>query len=218
MRQTTKRDDPVTAGHYYLLRCYGTPESREYRSTLIYNLPVAFITLRTLSRSGTASASETQSKKNEGHNEKTRNNVRLRDRRCRMTGSVVRQRNRGYNFTGFQVAHIFPIGWVPSIPRPPTPHCLFDDYQIGIHPDCLEQITYDNKTYWARRLYRFEKDGAYDLQNCNYLHPPASMGQQLSVDYIIPNVQEPNDDLLRHHFETCILWHVSGAGKTPKLG
>lgn len=45
----------------------------------------------------------------------TRDAVRLRDGWCRVTGTRATQRNRGTNYTGLEVAHIYPIGWVTHV-------------------------------------------------------------------------------------------------------
>ena len=41
--------------------------------------------------------------------------MRLRDKSCLVTGEEVLPRKRGSNFTGFEVAHIFPLMGVGEV-------------------------------------------------------------------------------------------------------
>jgi hypothetical protein len=47
--------------------------------------------------------------------EKVRKDVRNRDMKCRVTGMKIHSRNRGANFKGFHVAHIYPLAYVPNV-------------------------------------------------------------------------------------------------------
>ena len=48
-------------------------------------------------------------------NTKTHIDVRKRDRRCLVTGQKAVPRKRGGNFTGLEVAHIFPLMAVGNV-------------------------------------------------------------------------------------------------------
>jgi hypothetical protein len=52
---------------------------------------------------------------NDGQRSSTRRIVRLRDKSCLVTGEEVLPRKRGGNFTGFEVAHIFPLMGVGQV-------------------------------------------------------------------------------------------------------
>jgi hypothetical protein len=45
----------------------------------------------------------------------TRKNVRLRDGKCLASGEEVPGRDRGPNYTGFQVGHIYPVKGVNNV-------------------------------------------------------------------------------------------------------
>jgi hypothetical protein len=51
----------------------------------------------------------------EYQNMKTVTDVRMRDRKCLATGQEVMDRQRGANFTGFEVAHIHPMMGVNNV-------------------------------------------------------------------------------------------------------
>ncbi|KAJ6580306.1 hypothetical protein B0H10DRAFT_1962590 [Mycena sp. CBHHK59/15] len=69
------------------------------------------ITMRSISRSGTASALNTEGNRKDG----VIKDVRTRDRKCRATGQVAPYGSRGLNFSGLEVAHIYPLGSVEKI-------------------------------------------------------------------------------------------------------
>lgn len=41
--------------------------------------------------------------------------MRTRDQKCRVLGQRAHARARGTNFTGLEVAHIYPIGWIDKV-------------------------------------------------------------------------------------------------------
>ncbi|KAG7444596.1 uncharacterized protein BT62DRAFT_933625 [Guyanagaster necrorhizus] len=46
----------------------------------------------------------------------TRRDVRMRDMKCRVTGDIAGRRQRGFNFVGLEVAHMFPLGGIDLFP------------------------------------------------------------------------------------------------------
>ncbi|TFK63077.1 hypothetical protein BDN72DRAFT_338246 [Pluteus cervinus] len=137
--------------------------------------------------------------------------VRARDRRCCFTGEAV----IGENFTGFEVAHIFPLGQLKKWKRrdmqrfitdpevaddekmnsvqqgflvSSSVYELFKDYQLGVNPDDGYRIT-----DFAGR------DGE-----------PTLDGKIFYVADDVPEYFRPSPDLLREHYRQCILACING--------
>jgi len=143
--------------------------------------------------------------------------IRNRDRRCCLTGREV----FGSNFTGFEAAHIFPLGqtdeWIrrdmqrfitdPLVPENDkinsiqqgflclaTEHKLFDDYQIGVNPDDEYRIT--------------------DFGASN---PHVTLdGRQFHIADVEGHFR-PSDDLLRDHYRQCVLACMKAAAEPARL-
>jgi len=141
-----------------------------------------------------------------------RNAIRLRDRRCVISG----QRALGVRWRGFEAAHIFPLayeghwndnGYGRWITIPPENdkggsinsvqnglllrsdiHQLFDGYDLSINPDDHYKITC------------FSPDGS------------GLAGKYLDQDFL-DDPQRPVDQLLRWHFRQAVLANMRGAGE-----
>ncbi|KAJ7803278.1 hypothetical protein B0H14DRAFT_2889203 [Mycena olivaceomarginata] len=180
-------------------------------------LKTATITSRTTTRGQTGTHTP-----RDARSRVTRRAVRERDFRCRVTGVMVPVRQRGPNFKGMQVAHIFPLGWMSKAPsmlssatrnsmgngdKPVNAilmkadvHDQFDDYQFGFWPDGQNVF----------RFYRFENSGAPSIG-------PGATAVPMFPRLGAPATPEPIDELLRAHFITALLWHVAGFGRRQGL-
>ncbi|KIK60445.1 hypothetical protein GYMLUDRAFT_244434 [Collybiopsis luxurians FD-317 M1] len=151
-----------------------------------------------------------------------RDKVRRRDGKCRVSQTTAPFRSRGLNYKGFQVAHIFPLGYTRQASQIVEPlllpfvshreiadgphnalllrsdiHDQFDDYQLS-----CKLVIIQGMRFW--KIVRFERTGAPSVSATpGYLSPP--------VPSII--VEDFNEGLMKHHFETCVLWHVAGFGR-----
>ncbi|KAF8510738.1 hypothetical protein BU17DRAFT_97851 [Hysterangium stoloniferum] len=175
---------------------------------------------RSASQTCTPSPSGTPSR-----NTGTRIAVRMRDKYCLVTGQAAVKRARGGNFTGLEVAHIYPLmgvgvkEWiailsasaraqVPTRQAADRPHnamllradihSLFDDYQWSIWSD--QSI---------HKIVRFEKSGATVLEQ----YPTANI-RPSSLNTTDPCSME----LLRAHLHVALLIHVRGVGKRAVAG
>ncbi|KAJ7189226.1 hypothetical protein C8R46DRAFT_1024396 [Mycena filopes] len=101
MRATAGQSDQyVQEGHYIIVKVRRRgPEERLDAHGFDTNLPL--IDQRNISRSGTNSAIK--------RIDSTRHATRYRDLRCRVSGSAVPKGSRGWDFTGLEVAHVFPL-------------------------------------------------------------------------------------------------------------
>jgi len=178
-------------------------------------------------RSRTASQTCTPSPLKPDRDAATRIAVRKRDLGCLITEQKAEPRARGGNFTGLEVAHIFPLmgagdaiwmaGMSPSLRREVNTrqladrpqnamllradiHSLFDDYQWGIW---IEQGR-------KPRLFRFERSGATALAEYE-------SGVQIS-SVTLGATHPPNTQLLQHHFRIALLLHVRGFGVRLRAG
>lgn len=155
----------------------------------------------------------------------TRIAVRMRDKRCLITGQAAVRRSRGGNFTGLEVAHIFPLMGVGSgewtrplsvsarqlvitrqvADRPHNGillradvHSLFDDYQWSIWFE-----------HGIARVVRFEKSGAMVLDDIDTTDLRPS-----NLDTTAPCSLA----LLQEHLRVALLIHVRGVGRRPVAG
>jgi len=214
--------DNMEAGHYMLFRY--DPTKNSFFSAWPTLTPTNF-KRRTRSASQTCTPSPNSSS-TQSRDTQTRIDVRMRDKRCLVTGQAAVGRARGGNFTGFEVAHIFPLmaventDWTDLMPpaarqqvctrqvadRPHNAillradiHSLFDDYQWSIW---VEQGK-------PRRIVRFEKSGAAVLE------------QNESVDFSptsLSTAVPPSMPLLMEHLRVALLIHVRGVGKRAVAG
>lgn len=155
----------------------------------------------------------------------TRIAVRMRDKCCLITGQAAVKRARGGNFTGLEVAHIYPLmgvgvpEWTATLSasaraqvltrqaadRPHNAmllradiHSLFDDYQWSIWSE-----------QGIHKIVRFEKSGATVLEQ----YPTANL-RPSSL-----NTTDPcNMELLLAHLHVALLIHVRGVGKRAVAG
>ncbi|KAF7317749.1 HNHc domain-containing protein [Mycena kentingensis (nom. inval.)] len=189
------------------------------------------------SRRLTAAATQAQSRA--GTEKETRNNelrelVRERDQRCRISGEKVPVRSRGKNMVAFNVAHIFPFAWLPSVRDIVTNNeaaldDLEDSYRahgrwkgeimsLGDTPRNAMlmkaelhayfddyQFGYITKRDGERIAVRFERNGAPRFSGGLTLFPPLNPS----------NTDAINVAILDEHFKTGVLWHVAGCGR-PK--
>ncbi|GBE85889.1 hypothetical protein SCP_0804130 [Sparassis crispa] len=166
-----------------------------------------------------SSASPSPKNDSERRSNKTRKTVRCRDKRCVVTGEEALRRNRGYNFTGLEVAHIFPLAFTgdatamaamphdvaeqlkdyKSADKPENAmllradvHKLFDNYQFGIWPT-------------DGTLYRFERSGAPVIGRL----PSDDVSQELAV----LKAHGISSQFFIEHFRVCLSWHVRGHGR-----
>ncbi|KAJ7799940.1 hypothetical protein B0H14DRAFT_2616655 [Mycena olivaceomarginata] len=164
---------------------------------------------RNASRTGTDTASEGSRK------DSVRTKVRSRDLKCRATGQPAPAGSRGYNFTGLEVAHIFPLAeasvFTTAFPTATNEQHLYTPLKIPTfnprktHIDIFayEISLTQQMRYTVPQIRCFEKDGAPSI-NKNQLNQicPRTDAQYPDVDAM----------LLTHHFLTALLWHVSGNG------
>jgi len=173
-------------------------------------------------RSVTRSQSCTPSPNKPVRDTTTRRLVRQRDQACKATGQRAHARSRGANFTGLEVAHIFPISgantheWksgmggstsalVQSTKLADRPlnaillradvHAFFDDYQWSV---LIEQGN-------TLRTVRFEKSGASFLDD-----------YESSIDLnsaTLGTIEGPSLPLLDHHLFIALSSHVRGFGR-----
>jgi hypothetical protein len=76
-------------------------------------------------------------------NTRTRIAVRMRDRRCLITGQPAIERARGGNFTGLEVAHIFPlmgVGIVRTCLPTESIHLTFLTFRQNGQCSCLRLL------------------------------------------------------------------------------
>ncbi|KIY51888.1 hypothetical protein FISHEDRAFT_70385 [Fistulina hepatica ATCC 64428] len=124
--------------------------------------------------------------------------VRARDMRCCFTGeTVVPLEHGGYEFTGFEAAHIFPLSETGEFFRWASTASLlilnverFDDYSVGVDPDDGYRIT------------DFHKRGGRTVD-----------GRIFYINPAVPATERPSDDLLRDHFRQCILANLNASAK-----
>ncbi|TDL20950.1 hypothetical protein BD410DRAFT_840916 [Rickenella mellea] len=205
-------DEPVVPGHYMLFLSGASQFLSFWPELVMGEFPP---------RNTTGAQTGTRSSRT-GRDDKTRRHVRMRDRRCLVTGQKVPGRERGANFNSMQSAHIFPLmgvgheGWSEHVPdeiktmvmtrqdadRPLNAlllradvHILFDVYEWAVWVG----------TGPRHKIIRFEKSGAPSLGSYGEL--------DLSHQYpSIGEVQPPNLGLLRHHFRVALLKHFKGFG------
>ncbi|KAJ7823600.1 hypothetical protein B0H14DRAFT_2597798 [Mycena olivaceomarginata] len=162
-----------------------------------------------------------------------RTKVRSRDLKCHATGQAAPAGSRGHNFTGLEVAHIFPLAeasvftmafptatnlqqiYIPlkilSIPRKTHIDIVQNAFVLrgDVHTQfdgyqfAYEISLTQQKRYTVPQIRCFEKDGAPSI-NKNQLH---QICPQADARYL-----DVNPMLLTHHFLTALLWHVSGNG------
>ncbi|KAG7098184.1 hypothetical protein E1B28_000152 [Marasmius oreades] len=173
--------------------------------------------------------------KSQTRSDATRKAVRERDSICRVTGSRVMPRMRGTNYTGFEVAHIFPLAWAvpdhaPKFPPPIQPyltypkladkprnalllradvHSQFDDYQFSAKPIYLPNA-HSSQTTLVWWLMRFEQSGASSLPNRD--QPDFNRLRCLRGPATELNIQDFDSGLMDHHFTVALNWHVLGFG------
>ncbi|KAK9326603.1 HNH endonuclease-domain-containing protein [Lipomyces starkeyi] len=155
------------------------------------------------------------SQSSSGRENTFRTEVRKRDGKCVITGTINRRANRD-NWTGFHAAHIFPLSsedyWVQSgfsrwitnkgerdtginscqngLLMKPTIHELFDGFYFSINPDDGYKIT------------------CFDEDN-----------ERLDGKILDPVCRDPSndrsvrDELLRWHFCQAVLANMRGAGE-----
>ncbi|TFK67684.1 hypothetical protein BDN72DRAFT_87213 [Pluteus cervinus] len=143
--------------------------------------------------------------------------VRERDRQCCLTGMKV----RGTNYTGFEVAHIFPFSqtdvWVEQdmqrhISDPDvtdaekmnsiqqgflasaTAHKLFNDYQLGVNPD----------------------DG-YRITDFGGMDDDSTLDGRIFYVADAPEHYQPSPELLRDHYRQCVLACMKAANSSTEL-
>lgn len=212
-------EDTIKAGHYMLFKFDKASKS------FVASWPTlvsANFKRRSRSPSQTCTPSPSGSAR---RNAGTRIDVRMRDRRCLVTGQAAVKRARGGNFTGLEVAHIFPLMgvgddvWTELLSttaqkavlnhrladRPCNAillradiHSLFDDYQWSIWFD-----------HGKARIVRFERSGATVLE-----HYDSADLRPATLDTIDPCSME----LLDAHLRVALLIHVKGVGKRPVAG
>ena len=86
--------------------------------------------------------------------------------------------------------------------------------------DAVQYLTYCDSTLKGKTIYVFEKDGAPSIP-CN-LSTPQTLHPRAPSSHLHPsNTQQVADFhfvLLKHHFETCLLWNVVGGGMKQPTG
>ncbi|KAJ7806058.1 hypothetical protein B0H13DRAFT_1929802 [Mycena leptocephala] len=227
---------PVPQGHYILVAVERYSKGRESMTRLI---PCAAsqqepaIGQRSVTRSVTAgSATFTR-------DDDLRTDVRVRDMRCRITGDETPQRDRGANFMGLEVAHVFPLGEVEQFSMAFSSNsathraALFDALNLSDQPE-KEEIDIAENALVLRRDVHSHFDGyEITLESCTV------NGQTIQVVRLFEkdaapgiaregtwkllmrapgnmNIADVNDVLLTHHYLTGVLWHVAGNGR-PSL-
>ncbi|KAJ7193690.1 hypothetical protein GGX14DRAFT_405255 [Mycena pura] len=100
---------PVPQGHYILVAVERYSEGHETMTRLVpcsVGQQEPAIGQRSVTRTATAGSATF------ARDDDLRADVRVRDMRCRITGDTAPQRDRGANFMGLEVAHVFPLGEV----------------------------------------------------------------------------------------------------------
>ncbi|KAJ7874056.1 hypothetical protein B0H14DRAFT_3131122 [Mycena olivaceomarginata] len=156
------------------------------------NLKPIIIKSRSTSNNGTPGTAKDR-------DQSLRPKIRYRDRSCRATRTEAPMRDRGPNWKGFEVAHIYPLGSIAlaskfldaqtlrsvasrSIADRPhnallltsVAHEYFDDYQFGFAQDAV------NHMQW--RLVVLEKDGAPTISRQLTFLAPAENASDPTVD------------------------------------
>ncbi|KAF8576107.1 hypothetical protein K439DRAFT_1623110 [Ramaria rubella] len=182
--------------------------------------------MRTRSRSPSGSVSPTN---RIPRLDSTRVKVRIRDLQCRVTGQVAPHRNRGRNFKGLEVAHIFPLGWVHDA-------CITAERILKDLPDArkliIDESTADKPTnalllradvhayfddyqfgFYDNQLIIFEKNGAPAIQGKYHSLGPKHPAEMDPTTAGRHNVDDVSPVLLQHHFLIALQWHVRGMGR-----
>ncbi|KAJ7214568.1 hypothetical protein GGX14DRAFT_444178 [Mycena pura] len=193
------------------------------------------ITMRQISRGGTASVLNTEGNRKDA----VIKDVRTRDKKCRATGQEAPYGSRGLNFSGLEVAHIYPLGSVENFldafgqrlhqRRLYTPLGLpagllrkkdIDIVQnamvlrADVHSQFDEYqfgfVTYRKDSSLIKPEIRvFEKNGAPSISK-DQVHYLQGIARSQTEDI--------NVVLLIQHFLTGLLWHVAGNGLQAKRG
>ncbi|KAF4622467.1 hypothetical protein D9613_009315 [Agrocybe pediades] len=182
----TRRQDPFPDGHYYMIRKKGPRYSAFLPEEDKMNCAVVIAR-----RPTDGGDSEPEEPSHQGHSSGVRQDVRVRDQRCRITDApAISRKERGPNFAGLEVAHIYPIAWAAkkyvhkgfgdsdleeklsskktadytgnALLMRADLHKKFDDYQFGWDTPLDKTRT---KTYVPSpadfKLHIFERDGGY---------------------------------------------------------
>ncbi|KAJ6530774.1 hypothetical protein B0H19DRAFT_1273745 [Mycena capillaripes] len=221
-------------GHYIMVELQRMANGQLARHLHEFNAHDPAITTRSISRGGTASALNTEGDRKD----RTIKDVRARDRKCRVTGQVAPYGSRGLNFSGLEVAHIFPLGSVekfgdafgrtahqdslyaplglPSSPR--KKHIDIVQNAMVLRGDVHSQfdeyqfgfVTYADPA--TNKLIRPE------IRVFEHTGAPSIPQNRV---YYLQSIQanletDINIVLLIQHFLTGLLWHVAGNGLKAK--
>ncbi|KAJ6470143.1 hypothetical protein DFH09DRAFT_1221229 [Mycena vulgaris] len=184
------------------------------------------ITARPVSRTGTNTGGI--SRKDE-----TRNSARSRDLMCRATGQIAPAGSRGYNFSGLEVAHVFPLAWAGqfrvAFPWDSNQERLYTRLGIPKFPG-VKDIDILQNAFVLRGDVHTQFDH-YQFAFETYINPETnrpirprlrvfekdgapSINNQTS-NWHAPlgsGINDVDATLLTQHFLTALLWHVAGNG------
>ncbi|KAJ7205558.1 hypothetical protein GGX14DRAFT_397696 [Mycena pura] len=227
---------PVPQGHYILVAVERYFEGRETMTRLVpcsVGQQEPAIGQRSVTRTATAGSATF------ARDDDLRADVRVRDMRCRITGDTAPQRDRGANFMGLEVAHVFPLGEVEQFSMAFDSNSashragLFDALDLSDQPR-KEEIDIPENAVVLRRDVHSHFDG-YEIT----LESRIVKGQTVQVVRLFEkdaapgiardgmwkllerapgnvDIADVNDVLLAHHYLTGVLWHVAGNGR-PSL-
>ncbi|KAJ7121884.1 hypothetical protein C8R43DRAFT_73674 [Mycena crocata] len=225
----------MEAGHYLLVRVkYRDGAPKFFPCELNLQLPA--IDERNESFNGTANES---GRATPNRKASVRKKVRLRDLRCRVTGAVAPARQKGLNFTGLQVAHIFPLAaaslfhlafdpqahsktvyeplGIPAINAAP-PSSRLDQVKNAIVIRADAHAQFDIYEF-SLEYVTFQNRSAYLLRRFERDGAP-SIRDEAQARFLHDALGDPAsrcDDidpiLVNHHYLTGVLWHVAGNGR-----
>ncbi|KAJ6583319.1 hypothetical protein B0H10DRAFT_2234861 [Mycena sp. CBHHK59/15] len=221
---------PMQPGHY-IMASIRQVHGQTLRHLHTYETLDPVITTRTISRSGTNTAGTPRK-------DAIRSDVCSRDLKCRVTGQNAPPGSRGYNFSGLEVAHIFPLGsagkfheaftwgaheqplYIPlRIPRSPRVKDI-DIIQNALVMRGDVHSQFDDYQF-GFETSRDPVTGRLALPRLRLFEkdgaPSINRNQSHYLHTVtVQGIADVNATLLTQHFLTALLWHVAGNGLKAK--
>ncbi|KAK9244174.1 HNH endonuclease-domain-containing protein [Lipomyces tetrasporus] len=147
-------------------------------------------------------------------NDEFQNQVRLRDRKCVITGTVNTDADYDY-WTGFEAAHVFPLSYGKLLVDSGLPR--FTTAGINSCQNGLLMLT-DIHQQFDAFLFSINPDDDYRIV-CFSTDPFRVGGRTLDPICRVPNDERSvRDELLRWHFRQSVLVNMRGAGERADGG